>query len=133
VSQGEEVTVPATGEGRLAVLGLLDRILARDKVPEPARSEVHLAVDEAVVNIESYSNAKAMTLLIGISGNEIAITISDDGKPFDPLRVPPPDPTAPLEEREPGGLGIFLIRESMDEVSYEHRGGKNIFSMIKRV
>jgi anti-sigma regulatory factor (Ser/Thr protein kinase) len=128
----EEITAPADREGVLSILGLLDEVLARAKITEPALSEVHLAVDEAVVNILSYSNAKDISLLIDITGDTIKIVISDDGIPFDPLHAPLPDTDAPLEEREPGGLGIFLIRESMDEVSYKYHGGKNIFNMIKR-
>jgi serine/threonine-protein kinase RsbW len=129
----EETRAPPTREGVLAVLELIDEVLARKKIPELTCSEVHLAVEEAVVNLMSYSNAKSMTVKVEVSKNAIAVAISDDGIPFDPLMVPAPDPDEPLEDRVPGGLGIFLIRESMDDVSYEYQDGMNILRMVKRL
>jgi serine/threonine-protein kinase RsbW len=61
------------------------------------------------------------------------LTIEDDGPPFDPLSLPPPDVTASLEERRVGGLGVFLVRQMMDEVSYQRTGKRNQLRTSKRV
>jgi len=59
--------------------------------------------------------------------------VEDDGKPFDPLQAPPPDLSLPLERRPIGGLGIHLIRNLMDEVSYARVGGRNVLKMVKHL
>jgi serine/threonine-protein kinase RsbW len=133
VSLREETAVPATWEGVLTVLDFIDEVLDRGKITQMACSEVHLAVEEAAVNIMSYSNAMNMTVTVEVSGNAIVVAIADDGIPFNPLTIPPADPDESLESRVPGGLGIFLIRKSMDEVAYEYREGKNMLRMIKRL
>jgi anti-sigma regulatory factor (Ser/Thr protein kinase) len=62
---------------------------------------------------------------------KLNLSLSDDGPAFDPLALPTPDLDAPLEERPVGGLGVYLVREMMDDVSYSHRGGRNCLSMWK--
>ena len=61
----------------------------------------------------------------------IELEISDRAKPFDPLSLPPPDLTAPIQERKAGGLGVFMVRKMMDEVHYEYRDGRNYFQFRK--
>jgi serine/threonine-protein kinase RsbW len=61
------------------------------------------------------------------------VEVEDDGRPFDPLLVPPPDLTLPLERRPIGGLGIHLIRSLMDEVAYARHDGRNVLKMAKRL
>jgi anti-sigma regulatory factor (Ser/Thr protein kinase) len=61
----------------------------------------------------------------------IEIEVSDAAKAFNPLSVPPPDLTVPLEQRRAGGLGVFLVRQMMDEVHYEYRNGRNHFIFRK--
>jgi serine/threonine-protein kinase RsbW len=132
VSLHEEIAAPQTLEGIMTVLDTLDEALKRERVPEITGSEVHLAVEEAVVNIMSYSHGKSMTIAFHIDRNSIVVAILDDGIPFDPLQVSAPDLDKPIDERIPGGLGIFLIRKSMNTVSYEYKDGKNILRMEKR-
>lgn len=128
----QTVTVPATPRGVGRALDLLDAALAAGKMPEPSHAPVHLAVDEALQNIISYSGAENITLEIEGTGTSVAVTIADDGMPFDPLLAPVPDISAGLDEREPGGLGVYLIRKSMDDVSYEYRDRRNMLRMVKR-
>jgi len=61
------------------------------------------------------------------------LTVSDDGVPFDPLAVAPPDTSLPLEQRPLGGLGIHLVRHLVDEVTYERRGDRNVLTLVKAV
>ena len=104
--------------------------------------KVELAVDEAFTNIiehayggESYEEIQC-TCKIGEDG--LTVTLRDCGRPFDPQSVPDPDLDASLEEREPGGLGLFFMRQLMDEVHFSFipavagKGGCNLLTMVKR-
>lgn len=105
---------------------------------EPATaSRVQLVVDEACTNVikHAYSEWKGLiTLVLELVDNDLIITIRDRGKPFDPSSVPSPDLEADLDERKIGGLGIYFMRELMDEISYNfdvERG--NQIKMKKRL
>ncbi len=69
---------------------------------------------------------------ISFAGNCLSIEIRDDGSPFDPLKIPPPDLTSELAEREVGGLGIHFVRTVADEVGYRREEGWNILRLVKR-
>jgi len=97
---------------------------------------VQLAVDEACTNIIKYGYTKEVGT-IDISclrrGGDIIAVIKDEGKPFNPTTVQPPDLNASLEERKIGGLGIYFMKTFVDEVKYEYRDGKNVLTMIVRL
>lgn len=98
---------------------------------------IQLAADEAASNIieHAYEGVKNGVLEIscGVKDRAITIIMVDNGKPFDPSTIPPPDLKADLSERKIGGLGMFLMRKLMDEVHYESRRDKsNVLTMIKR-
>ena len=61
------------------------------------------------------------------------MTVSDDGVSFNPLAVAPPDMTVPLEQRQPGGLGIHLARSLTDEATYVRQDGRNVITLVKVV
>jgi anti-sigma regulatory factor (Ser/Thr protein kinase) len=92
--------------------------------------EVQTAVDEACTNIiqHAYSGKAGMiTISCELQLNRLILTIKDSGKPFDPCSVPPPDLEADLDERRVGGLGMYLMRKLMDDVSYDydaHKGNR---------
>ncbi|MBP2672866.1 MAG: hypothetical protein H6Q85_2932 [candidate division NC10 bacterium] len=65
-------------------------------------------------------------------GDAVDMTVTDDGPAFDPLQLPEPDVTAPLEGRQPGGLGVHLVRKLMDRVEYARAGGRNRLTMTWR-
>jgi serine/threonine-protein kinase RsbW len=66
-----------------------------------------------------------------LSNRDVTLTLEDDGAPFDPLSLAAPDVTASLEGRRVGGLGVFLVRQVMDTVSYQRRGTMNQLRMTK--
>jgi anti-anti-sigma factor len=70
---------------------------------------------------------------VELEGNSLRVTITDDGPPFDPLAYADPDTELSVEEREIGGLGIHLVRQMMDEVSYRYEGDRNIVVLVKRL
>ena len=96
---------------------------------------VQMAVDEACTNIIEYGYANEVgTIDIACwrKGEEIVVVIKDEGKPFDPTTVQPPDLNTSLEERKAGGLGIYFMKKLMDEGRYEFKEGKNVLTMVVR-
>ncbi len=94
-----------------------------------------LALEEAVVNIISYAypgeTDKTITIQIEFQPKKMIITITDMGIPFDPTSKKEPDISLPLEERPIGGLGTYLVKQLMTNVTYKRLGGKNILTLIK--
>ena len=98
---------------------------------------LNLVLEEAVSNVILYAYSKEVqkeiTLLANISDNNLIFVLTDSGKEFDPTKVPDADVTLSAEEREIGGLGIFLIRQIMDTVEYQRIDGKNVLTMRKQL
>lgn len=117
---------------------IIDSIMA---VPEMAslsdelQFSLRLAAEELVANVINYAYPpdEDGTLEIDITsdGRMISVTIADSGAPFNPLDHEDPDITLSAEEREIGGLGIFLVKEIMDEVEYEYADGQNRITIRK--
>ena len=105
-------------------------------VPRADVPNVVLAVEEAVTNIILHGYAGRggpLEIEIARPPGALVIRVCDEARPFDPTGVPAPDLTIPLEERAPGGLGVFLIRQIMDELIYRRQpDGGNELTMIKR-
>lgn len=98
--------------------------------------QIELALEEMFVNIANYAyegrTGKA-EVIFSCDNGVAEITLSDSGKPYDPLKKADPDTTLSAEERKIGGLGIFLVKKNMDNVAYRYEDGKNIFTMSKRI
>ena len=98
---------------------------------------LNLALEEAVTNVILYAypkeEQKDIFISANMSDNILIFVLTDSGKEFDPTKVPDADITLPAEEREIGGLGIFLIRQIMDTVEYQRVDGKNVLSMSKQL
>jgi serine/threonine-protein kinase RsbW len=107
------------------------------EVPSRTLYAVNLALDELVTNVVLYGFEQAagreVLVRIATAGQDLVASVLDDGKAFDPLQAPPPDLTAPLEERALGGLGIHLVRSLMDHVSYARDDDKNVLTIRKRI
>ena len=71
--------------------------------------------------------------VIFTNNGEIKIKFIDYGKPYDPLAKPDPNTSLPLMERKKGGLGIFMVKKSMDDMTYEYKDGKNILTIVKNI
>ena len=98
---------------------------------------LNLVLEEAVSNVILYAYGKEVqkeiALLANMSNNNLIFVLTDSGKEFDPTKVPDADVTLSAEEREIGGLGIFLIRQIMDMVEYQRIDGKNALTMRKQL
>ncbi len=98
--------------------------------------KVDLASEEALINIIRHAyrgQSEKIEIEVKLFPKSHAeITIRDNGPPFNPLKAEQPDLSSSLEQREAGGLGIYLMRQSMDEVRYRRDGDKNILTLVKK-
>jgi len=96
-----------------------------------------LALEEIFMNVVMHGSpagqAPRIDVSLALCDGCLTLMIEDDGPSFDPLSLAAPDVTASLEERRVGGLGVYLVRQMMDAVSYQRLGGRNQLSMTKRV
>lgn len=98
--------------------------------------QIDLVTEEIFVNIASYAyknQTGQVTISLDMHENpaRLDVTFTDEGVPYDPLAKPDPDVDLPLEERGVGGLGIFLVKKNVDEISYEYKDGKNCLHISK--
>lgn len=98
---------------------------------------INLALEEAVVNVIMYAypsdERHEMLLKVTSNPNQLIFLLTDNGVSFDPTQVEDVNTMLPIEERPVGGLGIFLIRSIMNEVSYQRLEGKNLLTMKKYI
>ena len=116
------------------VKGKLDAFATRSKLPVDITSKLKTIFDELISNIINYGYADdaehEIEVNLELMGHRLVVTIADDGVPFNPLTVKPPDTSAPLSEREIGGLGIHLVRKLVDDISYRRRVDQNTISFV---
>ena len=98
---------------------------------------LNLVLEEALTNIFLYgyddNDQHSIEINFGIEGDQLTISLIDDGQPYDPTLKADPDITLTGEERPIGGLGIFLIKKIMDKVEYERKTNKNILILTKNL
>jgi len=107
------------------VSGFVEDCLLKEDVPEDIRTSVLIAAEEIFTNIYKYSGAGQTRVTLTVSCCGVNVLFEDDGKPYDPLDRPEPDVTLPAEKRQIGGLGIYMVKKMMDNVTYEYAGGRN--------
>ncbi|MCR5238217.1 MAG: ATP-binding protein [Lachnospiraceae bacterium] len=120
------------------VLAFVDQRLEENDCPMKVQTQIDIAVEEIFVNIASYAySPEKGNAEIGVEVSddplEVTIRFADSGIPYDPLAKEDPDITLPAEERPIGGLGIYMVKKSMDNVEYEHKDGQNIFIIRKKL
>lgn len=108
------------------------------EVPEQMVFVVKLSLDELVTNIVVHSASRNPTvheivLRLHTNQHELHAEVEDDGCAFNPLELPEPDVNATLQDRDPGGLGIHLVRSLMDRVNYRRIGHRNLLTLSKRI
>jgi len=125
----ETVTVPGTPAGVQQALDAIEALARRRGLAEDLRRKVLTALDEVLSNIARQGAPGLIVLTVTSAAPRLDIEVSDAGDPFDPLARPVPDTTAGLDERQPGGLGIMLVRRLADDVRYERLDGRNRLTM----
>ena len=134
----KELTLPATIENIETVIDFVNGQLEEIKCPLKAQMQIDIAIDELFGNIAHYAynpETGPATVRVEVTEDPIAVVITfiDRGVPYDPLKKEDPDITLSAEERAIGGLGIFMVKKTMDEISYEYKDGKNILRIIKNM
>ncbi|MEX2110612.1 MAG: ATP-binding protein [Gemmatimonadaceae bacterium] len=106
-------------------------------LPEAVRRSVNVTLDELLTNAISHGtaavDASLLTVEVELDLERLTVTLTNDGSPFDPFGQPAPDTTLSVDDRPIGGLGIHIVRELMDEVSYERRDGHNVVVLVKQL
>ena len=132
----KELFIEATTENLSDVLGFVDEQLEAAECPMKVQMQIDLAVEEIFVNIANYAydpETGPATVRVDVApdGSTVTITFVDNGVPYDPLAKADPDITLSADERQIGGLGIFLVKKNMDDVKYEYVNGSNILTLKK--
>ena len=141
---GEEASDPdrleldALSENLDRVLDFVNERLEGADCPPKTQMQINIAIEEIFVNIAHYAYAPGtgrMSLTVKLSGDPLEATFIfvDRGKPYDPLKKEDPDITLSAEERQIGGLGIFMTKKIMDRMDYAYRDGQNILTLVKKL
>ena len=133
-----ELTLEAKVENLNKALAFVDEFLESLDCPPKAQMQVDVAVEELFVNVAKYAyTPKVGPLTIRVAAyednSELAITFIDHGVPYDPLAKKDPDITLSAQERQIGGLGIYMVKKSMDSLEYAYQDGQNILTIRKNI
>ena len=134
----KELTITATVENIEAVTDFVNEQLEAYDCPMKAQMQIDIAIDELFGNIAHYAynpDVGEATVKVEVIEDpmSVIITFIDNGVPYDPLKKADPDTSLSADEREIGGLGIFMVKKTMDEVSYEYKDGQNILKIKKNL
>lgn len=134
----KELTIAATVENIDTVTDFVSEQLEALDCPLKARMQINIAIDELFGNIAHYAyhpDVGEATVRVEVVQTPLSVVITfiDGGAAYDPLTAADPDVTLSAQEREIGGLGIFMVKKTMDEIAYRYEGGKNILSIRKKI
>ena len=137
-SKMNELTIDATVESIGKVTDFVNEQLESCNCPMKAQMQIDVAIDELFSNIAHYAynpDVGPATVRVEVANDPLSVIITfiDNGKPYDPLAKADPDVTLSAEERGIGGLGIFLVKKTMDDISYEYKNGQNILTIKKNI
>ena len=132
----KELTIAATVENIETVTDFVNEQLEALDCPMKAQMQIDIAIDELFGNIAHYAYNPEIgkaTVRVEVTEDPLAVVITfiDNGVPYDPLAKADPDTTLSAEEREIGGLGIYMVKKSMDDIIYEYKDGQNILKIKK--
>ncbi len=113
-----------------AVSDFAQQLTSKLDVLPKISSKVSIAIDEIASNIINYSKAKTAEISYSIEKNKLNLMFEDDGKPYNPLETEDPDITLSAEERQIGGLGIFMVKKMTESMDYKYENNKNILKLV---
>ena len=133
-----QITILATKNETIKAIDTITELLFLNKVDHSIINKVSIALEEVLINIVSYAyedtgNIDIIYELTTDPKKELSVTIIDEGKEFDPLKKEDPNITDLYEKRKIGGLGIYMTKQIMDEVSYLRKDNKNILHLRKNL
>lgn len=114
-----------------------DKFAEEHALPADVRRGVNVALDELLANAHAHGQKGrepcSVTVEAELDQDRVKVIVTDNGTPFDPFARDAPDTTLSVEERPIGGLGIHLVGQLMDQVSYQRRGGHNVVVLVKQL
>ena len=133
----KNLTLPNDVQEVPQLAAFVDEICEAAGMDMATTMQMNLAIEEAVVNVMTYAYPAGMKGEVRIKAqthdNYVEFMISDDGKPFDPTEVKDVDTSLSAEERNIGGLGVFLVKHYMDKVKYKYVDGQNVLQLRKNL
>lgn len=134
----KELTIEATTDNIPAVTDFVNEQLEELGCSMKVQMQIDIAIDELFGNIAHYaysSETGCATVRVELIETPLSVVITfiDNGVPYDPLKKEDPDTSLSAENRQIGGLGIYMVKKSMDAVSYEYRNGQNILTVTKKL
>lgn len=134
----KELTITAEVSNLETVTGFVEEQLEALECPMKAQIQINIAIDEIFGNIAQYAYAPEIgNVTVRVESEDepkmVKLTFIDSGVPYNPLSVKEPDTTLSADQRPIGGLGIFMVKKSMDEMVYEYKEGKNILTIKKQL
>lgn len=134
---GFRMTIGAEPGGVASVSAAFARFADAHALPDALRRGVTIALDELLSNTLKYGfkgrPGGEVTVEVNKGADRLSVTLTDDGRPFDPFERAAPDTTLTTMERRIGGLGIHLVKQMMDECSYQRQGDRNVVVLAKRL
>jgi len=132
----KELKLKASIDNIAPVTDWVNEILEQSDCPVKIQLQIDVAIDEIVTNIASYAYGAeggdfSVQAEIRNEPRQLELRFIDSGIPFDPLQKADPDTSLSAEERQIGGLGIYLVKKTMDEVSYVYNDCHNILTVVK--
>lgn len=134
----KELTVDATVESIRVITEFVDEQLEQLGCPMKAQAQIDIAIDELFSNIVHYAyhpEVGPATVRVEVVEEPLSVVITfiDQGVPYDPLAKADPNVNLSAEEREAGGLGIYIVKKNMNEITYEYKDGRNILRIRKEI
>jgi len=129
-----EINIEATIENISVITNFVNDELDKYNCPEKEKIKVDIVIDELVTNVSKYAYGEEtgmITVQIEMAENNICMAFIDSGIPYNPLERAEPDVTLSVDDRPIGGLGIYLVKKLMDDITYEYADGKNILKIKK--
>ena len=129
--KGEErISVVPGAESCKAVAAFADALSAKLEIVPKIANKIHIVFDEIYANIVSYSGATRASVSYHIENEKLTLVFIDNGTPYNPLEAAEPDTTLSVEERQIGGLGIFMVKKMTEQMEYEYADGNNVLTLV---
>lgn len=136
MSEMKVLKVPASDDKLYEVQDFVNAELEKNDCPTATQLLIEISLEELFVNISHYAYPEGngwAEIHVGVENGIMELTLIDGGIPFDPLAKPDPDVTLLAEERQIGGLGIYMVKKKMDAMEYERKDNKNILTIRKKL
>ena len=130
-------SVPSEAAQLPVLAQFLQEFWSAADLPAAQSLAFEIALEEIFMNVVTHGtpagSPRRVEVCLALSEDDLTLAVEDEGPPFDPLSLPPPDTSARLDERRVGGLGVYFVRQLMDAVSYTRVGPRNQLRMTKHV